>query len=198
MRIPGFYDDVVPPTREERFDLSCLPFEESEFRKVAGVPELVAGEPGFSILECMGIRPTLDVNGIWGGFTGEGSKTIIPAHAHAKVSCRLVPDQDGQKVFELFRDYVLSIAPRGVRVEVAEPRHGERASNRHGPPGRQGRRERARGDVRTAARLDQVRRQHPGRADVRSGPRAARRDARIHESGRQRPRSERDDGPVEL
>jgi acetylornithine deacetylase/succinyl-diaminopimelate desuccinylase-like protein len=109
---------VVPPTREERFEISCLPFEESEFQKVTGVPELVAGEPGFSILECTGIRPTLDVNGIWGGFTGEGSKTIIPAHAHAKVSCRLVPDQDGEKVFEQFRDYVLSIAPRGVRVEV--------------------------------------------------------------------------------
>jgi acetylornithine deacetylase/succinyl-diaminopimelate desuccinylase-like protein len=118
VRIPGFYDDVVPPTREERFEISCLPFEESEFQKVTGVPELVAGEPGFSILECTGIRPTLDVNGIWGGFTGEGSKTIIPAHAHAKVSCRLVPDQDGEKVFEQFRDYVLSIAPRGVRVEV--------------------------------------------------------------------------------
>ena len=118
VRIPGFYDDVVPPTREERFEISCLPFEESEFQKVTGVPELVAGEPGFSILECTGIRPTLDVNGIWGGFTGEGSKTIIPAHAHAKVSCRLVPDQDGEKVFEQFRDYVKSIAPRGVRVEV--------------------------------------------------------------------------------
>jgi acetylornithine deacetylase/succinyl-diaminopimelate desuccinylase-like protein len=120
VRIPGFYDDVVPPTREERFEISCLPFEESEFRKVTGVPELVAGEPGFSILECTGIRPTLDVNGIWGGFTGEGSKTIIPAHAHAKISCRLVPDQDGAKVFEQFRDYVLSIAPRGVRVEVKD------------------------------------------------------------------------------
>ena len=118
VRIPGFYDDVVPPTREERFEISCLPFEESEFQKITGVPELVAGEPGFSILECTGIRPTLDVNGIWGGFTGEGSKTIIPAHAHAKVSCRLVPDQDGEKVFEQFRDYVLAIAPRGVRVEV--------------------------------------------------------------------------------
>jgi acetylornithine deacetylase/succinyl-diaminopimelate desuccinylase-like protein len=118
VRIPGFYDDVVPPTREERFEISCLPFEESEFQKVTGVPELVAGEPGFSILECTGIRPTLDVNGLWGGFMGEGSKTIIPAHAHAKVSCRLVPDQDGEKVFEQFRDYVLSIAPRGVRVEV--------------------------------------------------------------------------------
>src|SRR6185295_6535626 len=83
-----------------------------------GVRELVAGEPGFTLLECAGIRPTLDVNGIWGGFTGEASKTIIPAHAHAKVSCRLVPDQDGEKIFEQFRDFVLKVAPRGVHVEV--------------------------------------------------------------------------------
>ena len=82
------------------------------------MPALVAGEPGFSVLECMGIRPTLDVNGIWGGFTGEGSKTIIPAHAHAKVSCRLVPDQDGDKLFEAFRDHVFEVAPKGVKVSV--------------------------------------------------------------------------------
>ena len=116
--VPGFYDDVVPATREERFELSCLPFDEGQFRDITGVPALVAGEPGYTVLECMGIRPTLDVNGIWGGFTGEGSKTIIPAHAHAKVSCRLVPDQDGDKLFGAFRDYVLKVAPKGVTVEV--------------------------------------------------------------------------------
>ena len=118
VRIPGFYDRVVPPTKQERFEISCLPFEEEEFRKVTGVTELVAGEPGFTLLECGGIRPTLDVNGLWGGFTGEGSKTIIPAHAHAKVSCRLVPDQDGEKIYEQFREFVLSVAPKGVRVET--------------------------------------------------------------------------------
>ena len=116
--VPGFYDDVVPPSREERFEISCLPFDEEDFRKQTGVTALVAGEPGFTVLECMGIRPTLDVNGIWGGFTGEGSKTIIPAHAHAKVSCRLVPDQDGDKLFERFRSYVLDVAPKGVTVKV--------------------------------------------------------------------------------
>jgi len=116
--VPGFYDDVVAPTREERFEISCLPFDEGDFHRQTGVPELVAGEPGYTLLECRGIRPTLDVNGIWGGFTGEGSKTIIPAHAHAKVSCRLVPDQDGERIFEQFREHVLSIAPRGVKVEV--------------------------------------------------------------------------------
>jgi acetylornithine deacetylase/succinyl-diaminopimelate desuccinylase-like protein len=118
VQVPGFYDDVVDPTPAERYEISCLPWEESEFRRETGVPELVGGEPGFSILECKGIRPTLDVNGIWGGFTGEGSKTIIPAHAHAKVSSRLVPDQDGDALFEKFRDYVLEIAPKGVKVEV--------------------------------------------------------------------------------
>jgi acetylornithine deacetylase/succinyl-diaminopimelate desuccinylase-like protein len=116
--VPGFYDDVAPPSREERFEISCLPFDEEDFRKQTGVPALIAGEPGFTVLECMGIRPTLDVNGIWGGFTGEGSKTIIPAHAHAKVSCRLVPDQDGDRLFERFRDHVLEVAPKGVTVEV--------------------------------------------------------------------------------
>ena len=118
--VPGFYDDVVPISQQERFEISCLPFDEEDFRKLTGVPALVAGEPGFSVLECMGVRPTLDVNGIWGGFTGEGSKTIIPAHAHAKVSCRLVPDQDGDKLFAAFRDYVKAVAPKGVTVEVQD------------------------------------------------------------------------------
>jgi acetylornithine deacetylase/succinyl-diaminopimelate desuccinylase-like protein len=116
--VPGFYDDVVAPTRAERFEISCLPFDEAAFQDETGVPALVAGEPGWSILECKAIRPTLDVNGLWGGFTGVGSKTIIPAHAHAKISCRLVPDQDPEKLFESFRDYVLQIAPKGVNVDV--------------------------------------------------------------------------------
>jgi acetylornithine deacetylase/succinyl-diaminopimelate desuccinylase-like protein len=118
--VPGFYDDVAPASRDERFEISCLPFDEEAFRRQTGVVELVAGEPGYTVLECMGIRPTLDVNGIWGGFTGEGSKTIIPAHAHAKVSSRLVPDQDGDRLFERFRDYVLEVAPKGVTVEVQD------------------------------------------------------------------------------
>ncbi len=118
VRIPGFYDDIVAPTRDERFDMSCLPFDEAEFQRETDVPALVAGEPGWSILECKAIRPTLDVNGLWGGFTGEGSKTIIPAHAHAKVSCRLVPDQEPEELFAAFRDYVLEVAPPGVKVEV--------------------------------------------------------------------------------
>ena len=117
IRIPGFYDDVVPLTESERVDIAALPFDEEAFRERTGVPALV-GEAGFSVLERKGARPTLDVNGIWGGFTGDGSKTIIPAHAHAKVSCRLVTAQDPARIFELLRDYVAEIAPPGIRVSV--------------------------------------------------------------------------------
>ena len=115
--IPGFYDDVVALTDAERQAFADLPFDEERYREGIGVPALV-GEVGYSALERRGARPTLDVNGIWGGFQGEGSKTIIPAHAHAKVSCRLVTAQDPDRIFELFRDYVADIAPPGVTVET--------------------------------------------------------------------------------
>jgi acetylornithine deacetylase/succinyl-diaminopimelate desuccinylase-like protein len=117
IRIPGFYDDVVPLTEADRAEFADLPFDEEAFRKRTDVPALV-GEVGFTVLERKGARPTLDVNGIWGGFTGEGSKTIIPAHAHAKVSCRLVTAQDPDRIFGLLRDYVDEIAPPGVRVSI--------------------------------------------------------------------------------
>jgi acetylornithine deacetylase/succinyl-diaminopimelate desuccinylase-like protein len=117
IRIPGFYDDVVALTEAERAALEALPFDEEAFRVRSGAPALV-GETGFSVLERKGARPTLDVNGIWGGFMGDGSKTIIPAHAHAKISCRLVTAQQPMKVFEAFRDYVAEIAPPGVTVSV--------------------------------------------------------------------------------
>ena len=83
------------------------------------------GEPSYSIMERRGARPTLDVNGIWGGFQGEGSKTIIPAHAHAKVSCRLVADMDPEKTFQRLRDYVGKIAPEGVDVTVTKLNEGD-------------------------------------------------------------------------
>jgi acetylornithine deacetylase/succinyl-diaminopimelate desuccinylase-like protein len=117
VRIPGFYDDVVPLTEHDRAAFAALPFEEDVYRDALGLPALF-GEESFSTLERRGARPTLDVNGIWGGFTGEGSKTIIPAHAHAKVSCRLVANQDPDRIFERFRDEVLRVAPPGVRVNV--------------------------------------------------------------------------------
>ena len=115
--IPGFYDDVVPLDAAARAAFAALPYDEAAAREALGVAEFV-GEPGYTSLERKAGRPTLDVNGIWGGFQGEGSKTIIPGRAHAKVSCRLVANQDPQRIFELFRDHVRAVTPPGVTVEV--------------------------------------------------------------------------------
>ncbi len=117
IRVPGFYDDVVPLSEADRAALAALPFDEEAYQARLGLPALV-GEAGFTTLERRATRPTLDVNGIWGGFEGEGSKTIIPAHAHAKVSCRLVAAQDPDRIFEAFRTYVEAIAPPGVTTTV--------------------------------------------------------------------------------
>ena len=115
--VPGFYDDVDELSPRDREELARLPFDEATYIEGIGVPALF-GEEGYSTLERRGARPTLDVNGIWGGFQGEGSKTIIPAHAHAKISSRLVPRQDPLCIFELVRQHVLAIAPSGVNVSV--------------------------------------------------------------------------------
>ena len=117
IRIPGFYDDVVPLSEADRAALASLPFDEGKYQADLGLPALV-GEVGFTTLERRAARPTLDVNGLWGGFQGEGSKTIIPAHAHAKVSCRLVAAQEPERIFEAFRAYVAEIAPPGVTTTV--------------------------------------------------------------------------------
>src|SRR4029077_5578637 len=119
IRIPGFYDDVLALTDAERADIAALPFAEEAYRTGLGVSELV-GEAGFSTLERRGTRPTLDVNGLWGGFHDDGTKTIIPAHAHAKVSCRLVTAQDPDRIFEQFKAYVEQVAPPGVTVTVQD------------------------------------------------------------------------------
>ena len=117
IRIPGFYDDVVALTEADRTALAALPFDEERYRAGLDVPAL-AGETGWTTLERRGARPTFDVNGIWGGFAGEGSKTIIPGRAQAKITCRLVADQDPDRIFALLRDHVLAIASPGVRVEI--------------------------------------------------------------------------------
>jgi acetylornithine deacetylase/succinyl-diaminopimelate desuccinylase-like protein len=117
IRIPGFYDDVVPLDEADRDAMASLPFDEADYQRQLGLPALV-GEVGYTTLERRGARPTLDVNGLWGGFAGEGSKTIIPASAHAKVSCRLVVDQDPDRIFAAFQAYVAEIAPPGVTVTV--------------------------------------------------------------------------------
>jgi acetylornithine deacetylase/succinyl-diaminopimelate desuccinylase-like protein len=119
IRIPGFYDDVVALTDDEREQIAALPFDEARYQADLGVPALV-GEAGFTTLERRGARPTLDVNGIWGGFEGIGAKTIIPAHAHTKVSCRLVTAQHPDRILEAFKAYVLEIAPPGVTVTVQD------------------------------------------------------------------------------
>jgi acetylornithine deacetylase/succinyl-diaminopimelate desuccinylase-like protein len=117
VRIPGFYDDVVPLSDADRASLAALPFDEAAYQAKLGLPALL-GEVGYTTLERRGVRPTLDVNGLWGGFAGEGSKTIIPASAHAKVSCRLVADQDPDRIFEAFSAFVEEIAPPGVATSV--------------------------------------------------------------------------------
>ncbi|MBA2557598.1 MAG: M20/M25/M40 family metallo-hydrolase, partial [Chloroflexi bacterium] len=115
--VPGFYDAVRPLSEEERAELARLPVDDDAFARELGIPALY-GEAGFTTTERRGARPTLDINGLWGGFQGEGSKTIIPAHAHAKLSCRLVPDQDPKVIYGLVRDHLVSLTPPGVRVAI--------------------------------------------------------------------------------
>jgi len=117
VRIPGFYDDVREQSPSEREAIEALPFDEEAFRAETGVSALV-GEVGYSTLERKSIRPTLDVNGIWSGFQGEGQKTIIPAEAHAKISTRLVADQEPTDIFDKLKAFVAEIAPPGVDVSV--------------------------------------------------------------------------------
>jgi acetylornithine deacetylase/succinyl-diaminopimelate desuccinylase-like protein len=111
--VPGFYDDVVAISRAERKALNALPWKEKEFRKTVGAPAL-CGEKGFSIVEQVWVRPTLDVNGIWGGYTGEGAKTVIPSKAHAKLSTRLVPNQDPAKIAKLVERHIRKLLPKTV------------------------------------------------------------------------------------
>lgn len=120
--VKGFYDDVVELSDADRAMLARAPYDEKEYMESIGVKAL-RGEKGYSTLERVGIRPSLDVCGIWGGFTGEGSKTVLPSYACAKVSMRLVPNQDSETVSRLFTEHFLSIAPQCVSVEVT-PCHG--------------------------------------------------------------------------
>jgi acetylornithine deacetylase/succinyl-diaminopimelate desuccinylase-like protein len=120
--IPGFYDDVAVPTPEERDLLARAPFDEKEYKEELGVKE-VWGEKGYTVNERTGIRPTLEVNGIWGGYIGEGAKTVLPSKAFAKISCRLVPNQSSEKITKILIDHFKKIAPPGVEVK-AELHHG--------------------------------------------------------------------------
>lgn len=120
--IPGFYDKVLELTPEERAEMAKAPFSLEAYKKALDIDE-VYGEKGYTTNERNSIRPTLDVNGIWGGYTGEGAKTVIPSKAHAKISMRLVPDQDPDEITNLFKSHFEKIAPKAVKVKVT-PHHG--------------------------------------------------------------------------
>jgi acetylornithine deacetylase/succinyl-diaminopimelate desuccinylase-like protein len=124
IKIPGFYDDVVPLRQEERDAWTKLPFNEKKYRKDFGIPKLF-GESGYTTLERTWARPTFEVNGLLSGFTGEGAKTVLPAVAMAKVSMRLVPNQDPNKIAELFEAYVKKITPKTVELKITRM-HGGR------------------------------------------------------------------------
>lgn len=120
--VKGFYDDVVELSKEDRELLAKAPFDIEEYKHSLDI-KAVKGEEGYSSLERTGIRPCLDVNGIWGGYTGEGAKTVLPSVAHAKISMRLVPNQDCNVIAKLFEKHFLAIAPPTVKVKVT-PHHG--------------------------------------------------------------------------
>jgi len=123
--MPGFYDDVLEASDKERELLNLAPFSEDEYKKALDVAEL-SGETGYTTIERTGIRPSFDVCGIWGGYTGEGAKTVLPSKAFAKISSRLVPNQDHEKIAKMFEKYFISIAPKSVKVKV-ESLHGGQA-----------------------------------------------------------------------
>ncbi len=122
--IPGFYDDVINSTDAERAKMAQAPFNEDEYKTDLGVDTLW-GEKGYSTNERTGIRPTLELNGIWGGYTGEGAKTVLPSKAFAKISCRLIPNQSSKIITEKILNYFKSIAPKCVTVKAEEHHGGE-------------------------------------------------------------------------
>jgi acetylornithine deacetylase/succinyl-diaminopimelate desuccinylase-like protein len=122
--IPGFYDDVVESTDEERKLMSAAPYNDEDYKKDLGVKELW-GEKNYTTNERTGIRPTLEANGIWGGYQGEGAKTVLPSKATAKISARLVPNQSSEKITKILLDHFINIAPDSVTVNAFEHHGGE-------------------------------------------------------------------------
>jgi len=123
--IPGFYDGVHELSAADRAAMAQTPFDLDAYQKDLGI-QSVHGEKGYSTIERASIRPTLDVNGIWGGYTGEGAKTVLPSMAYAKISMRLVPNQSSETITKLFTEHFKAIAPKGVKVTV-KPHHGGEA-----------------------------------------------------------------------
>ena len=120
--IPGFYDKVIEYSQADRNRFAKAPFNLEKYKKALDIGD-VNGEEGYSTIERVGIRPSIDVNGIWGGYTGEGAKTVLPSKAHAKISMRLVPDQHSKEITRMFIDHFKSIAPKTVKVKIS-PHHG--------------------------------------------------------------------------
>jgi acetylornithine deacetylase/succinyl-diaminopimelate desuccinylase-like protein len=115
--VDGFYDAVSPLSQAERHQIASVPYDEAKYKKELGLTELF-GEPGYTNLERAWVRPTLELNGIWGGFQGEGLKTVLPSQAHAKLTCRLVPGQEPDKIIELIVDHIVKQTPPGVTVKT--------------------------------------------------------------------------------
>lgn len=132
--IDGFYDDVLELTSAEREEYLKLPFDEEKYKSMLEVDELY-GEKGYSTLERASARPTLDCNGIWGGFQGEGAKTVLPSKAGAKISMRLVPNQNPEKIEKLFEDFIKKISPKTVKVEIKSLHGGNPAITKIDSPG---------------------------------------------------------------
>jgi acetylornithine deacetylase/succinyl-diaminopimelate desuccinylase-like protein len=124
IKIPGFYDDVRPLEEAERQAWAALPFNEKKYRQDFGIPKLF-GEPGYTTLERLWARPTLEINGLLSGFTGDGAKTVLPAVAMAKISMRLVPDQDPAKIGDLFEAFVRKLAPKSVELKITRMQGGK-------------------------------------------------------------------------
>jgi acetylornithine deacetylase/succinyl-diaminopimelate desuccinylase-like protein len=122
--IPGFYDDVLEVSDKERAEMAKAPFSLEEYKKALNIDEVV-GESGYTTSERTGIRPSLDVNGIWSGYTGEGAKTILPSKAYAKISMRLVPNQDSGKIDQLFIRHLEQIAPAGTKIKIRSLHGGQ-------------------------------------------------------------------------
>jgi acetylornithine deacetylase/succinyl-diaminopimelate desuccinylase-like protein len=124
--IPGFYDKVQTLSAADREAINKAPFDLGEYKKELSIDD-VQGEKGYTTLERTGIRPTLDVNGMWGGYTGEGAKTVLPSKAYAKISMRLVPNQDNEEITNLFTRHFQSLAPKSVKVKVTALHGGQPA-----------------------------------------------------------------------
>ena len=197
VKIPGFYDDVRALTEREREEFKRLPFNEKQYRKGLGAPKL-HGETGYSTLERTWARPTFEVNGLLSGFTGEGAKTVIPAVAMAKISMRLVPNQDPDKIAQLFEDYVRKVTPKTVELKVTRMHGGKPWMTELDNRVRPGRGAGHRAGVRQDAGLHARRRIDPRRLDVPVGAERADGALRLRPARRERARAEREARPRQL